>query len=203
MVDLGQSLHDGLAPQNGQPVMQGSRGVGRQDGLRAHQQHVARVQAGIHLHDGDAGLRVTRLDGPVNGGRAAPARQQGGVNVQAALGWQVEHPLRQDQPISGHNHGLGVCGQKRLAGGRSIFGVFAIEAQTARLGHGHTVLKGPLLDGRGLQLHAATSGAVGLGQHQNDVVAGSVQGAHGQLGKFGRARKNQSHAVLSARLFGL
>jgi hypothetical protein len=196
-----------LAAQSSQAVVQHGGGVGRQDGLGAHQQHVARVQARVHLHDGDAGLRVTGLNGAVYGRSTAPAWQQRSVDIEAATGWQVQGPLRQDQAISGHDHGLGLLvdfgGQQGLAGGGGVFGVFAVQAQAAGLGHGHRVVPSPLFNGRRLEFHAAPSRAVGLGQHQHNLVPCGVQGGHGHLGKFGRARKNQTHAVLSARLFGL
>ena len=105
--------------------------------------------------------------------------------------------------ISGHDHGVCLRSQQGVAGSGGVFRVFAVQAQAARLGHGHLVVKGPLLDGRGQQLHATASGAVRLGQHQHNFVPGRVQGSHGHLGEFGRARKYQTHAVLSARLFGL
>jgi hypothetical protein len=54
-------------------------------GSAFHEQHVAGVQPSVHLHDGDAGLSVARLDGAVDRRGPAPARQQRGVDVQAAL----------------------------------------------------------------------------------------------------------------------
>ena len=58
-VQLVQRLNDEPPTLNGQAVVQGGCGVLGQDIHRVAQQHVASVQARIHLHDGDAGLRIT------------------------------------------------------------------------------------------------------------------------------------------------
>jgi hypothetical protein len=105
-----QRLDDQAPAQRGQAVVQAGRGVGLGDGQALFQQHVAGVQARIHLHDGDAGLGVAGLDGAVDGRRAAPARQQRGVDVEAAQARRVEHPLRQDQAVGGHHHHVGLRG---------------------------------------------------------------------------------------------
>jgi hypothetical protein len=68
---------------------------------------------------------------------AAP-RQRGsrrGVDVQAAQARQVQHPLRQDQPVGGDHHHVGLrpFAGRRADGG--FVGVLAIQAQAARLRH--------------------------------------------------------------------
>lgn len=83
----------------------------------------------------------------------------------------------------------------RGAGGGGLFGVFAVQAQAARLGHGNAVLQRALLDGRGLQLHAAPGGTVGLGQHQGDGKARSEQAFKGNARELGRAGKNDDQAA--------
>ena len=190
-----QRLDDEAPAQVGQLVVQAGRGVVGGDGQALDQAHVARVQARIHLHDGDAGLGITGLDGAVDGGGAAPARQQAGVDVQAAARRRIEHPLRQDQPVGGHDHDIGLGRFDGGAGGGGLFGVFAVQAQAARLGHGNAMLQRALLDGRGLQLHAAPGRTVGLGQHQGDGEARGEQAFKGNARELGRAGKNDSHAI--------
>ncbi len=102
----------------------------------------------------------------------------------------VQHPLRQDQAIGRHDHHIGVGFCDGLAGCRGIVRVFAIQAQAARLGHGDALRQRELLDRRGLQLHAASGGAVGLGQHQGDGVARRMQALQRHTGKFGRASED-------------
>ena len=83
--------------------MQTAAGVFAADGRADLEQHGAGVQPGLHLHDGNAGFAVAGLDGSLDGRCAAPARQQGGVAVDTAQARDVQHRLRQDQPV-GHHH---------------------------------------------------------------------------------------------------
>ena len=94
-IRLLQSLYGQMCAQYGQTVMEGARGFVRGNRNCFPQQHISRVQAGVHLHDGDAAVAVTRFDGAVNGRSPTPARQQRGVNVDGSQSWQVQHPLRQ------------------------------------------------------------------------------------------------------------
>jgi hypothetical protein len=157
--------------------------------------HIAGIQAGIHLHDGDAGFGVAGLDGAMNRRCTAPARQQAGVDVQAAQARRIEHPLRQDQAIGGHHHHIGLSGIDRGLGGSGVFGIFAVQTQAQRLGHGNAMLQRALLDGRGLQLHAAPGRTVRLGQHQRNFKTCSQQTLQGHARKFGRAGKNDFHGT--------
>ena len=191
----GQRAHDHLAAKLGQPVVQRAGGVCAFDGEGFGEQHVAGVQAGIHLHDGDAGLRVARFNGAVNRRGAAPARQQRGVDIQATQPGRVKHPLRQDQPVGGHHHHVGICRFNGLARASGVFRVFAVQPQASGLGNGNGVALRPLLDGRGVQLHAAPGGPVGLGQHQRNVKTGGQQLGQGDTGEFGGTGKNDTHGA--------
>ena len=115
------------------------------------------------------------------------------MDVQAALGGHIQHPLRQDQAIRRHHHHVGTRIPQRLAGRRGIFGVFAIQAQAQRLLHTNAVLQGTLLDRGGLQFHATARRAVWLGQHQRYCKTCLQQTFQGYTRKLGRARKNNSH----------
>ena len=70
------------------------------------QHHVTGIEARVHLHDGDAGLRVARFDGALNGRRTAPARQQGRVDVETAVGGRIQDRLGQNQAVSHHHGGV-------------------------------------------------------------------------------------------------
>jgi hypothetical protein len=188
-----QGLNHQRSTQLGQLVVQAARVVLGADGQSLHQQHVAGVQARIHLHDGHAGVRVARLDGAVYGRRPPPARQQRGVDVDAAQAGQGQRPGRQDQAVGGHHHGVGLHGPQGVLCGSGVFRVFAVEFEAARLRHGNAVVQRKLLDGRGLQLHAPAGRAVGLAHHQGDLHACAVQAGEGDLGKFGGAGKHNAH----------
>ena len=197
-IGRGQGLHDALATQHGQLVVQRGGGGVRCDGQRAQQQHVARVQAGVHLHDGDAALAVTGLDGPMDGRSTAPAWQERGMNVQTPLGRQGQHPVGQDQAVSGHHHGLGTAGMQQVAGLLGVLRVAAVQAQAARLRDGDVVFQGQLLDGRRLQLQTAAGRAVGLGEHQDHPMTRCQQRGQGLAREHRRASKHEPHGQACA-----
>ena len=130
-------------------------------------------------------------EGPLGGQRTTRCGERGGHIIQ--------DPLRQDEAIGSHHHHIGVGIGNGLACSGRVFGVFAIQAQAARLRHGHSVLQRKLLYRRRVQLHAAPGRAVRLGQHQHDGVAAGVQPFQRNAGKFGRARKDDSHTTLTGR----
>ena len=168
----------------------------RSDGQALGQQHAARVQALVHLHDGHARLRVARLDGAVYGRRAPPARQQAGVNVQAAQARHLQRPDRQDEAVGGHHHHVGLHRLHRRAGRLRLVGKAPIQPQAARLKHlacGQAVRQRPLLDGRSLLFHAPAGGPVRLGEHQRHFKAGRAQALQRHAGKFGRASEDDFH----------
>ncbi|MNI18977.1 hypothetical protein D3C73_723980 [compost metagenome] len=185
-----QRIHNGFAPCQRQGIVQ-LRGVSiGGNGHHALKQHVAGIQALIHLHDGHARLRVARFNGALNRRRAAPARQQAGVDVQATQARQVQHPLRQDQAIGGHHHHVGRHLFQQRAGLGGFVGITAIQAQAARLGDGNAGVQRGLLDRAGRQLQATPGGTVGLGHHQGDLVTRGPQGVESDTGEFRRAGKN-------------
>ncbi len=191
----GQGLHDRRGARGGQIVVQGRRGLFRTDRHPADQQHVARVQAGVHLHDGYPGFRVARLDGALDGRGAAPARQQAGVDIQAAAGRQVQHPLRQDQPIGRDHHDIRRDGQQLVARLGGFVGVAPVQAQAARLRDRNAGGQRRLLDQAGRELEPAPGRAVGLRQDQRNRMAGRQDGFQRKAGKIGRTSKNNAHRV--------
>ena len=146
-MQLRQGLHDQAAALLGQPVVQAGGGVRGQDVHGLAQQHVPSVQARIHLHDGDTRLRITGLDGAMDGRRPPPARQQAGVDVQATQRWQVQHPLGQDQAVGGHHHHVGLDAPQYRLGTCRVVRKLAVQAQAAGLLYSHALLQRILLDG--------------------------------------------------------
>ena len=196
LLHLAQGLDDHLAAQGGQFVVQAGGGIARFDGRALDGQHGARIEAFFHLHDGHARFIVARLDGAVDRCGTAPARQQGTVDIDA--GFDVERAARQDQAVGRHHHHVVVGGQQALVGRLCLGGalrVLAVHAQGQGLQHLDAMLLRILLDGRGVQLHAASGRAVGLGQHQRNVEARFVQVFQGRGGEFRRACEDHFHMV--------
>ena len=180
------------ATQGGQALVQGGGGVGRGNGQALGDQHVSGVQPCIHLHDGHARFGIARFNGAVNGGRSAPARQQRRVDVHAAQAWQVKHPLRQDQAVGCHHQHVQPGIQQGLVGQCGLVRVFAVQPEAVGLRHGNGMVQRPLFDRRGLQLHAASGGSIGLAQHQRHLEPRRMQRGQRGAGKFRRA--GEAHA---------
>ena len=140
------------------------------------------VEPGVHLHDADAGFAIARFNSALDGCGTAPARQQRGVDVEAAVARDVEHGLRQQQAVGGHHHDVGFHSAQHFLCGLAF--------QAFGLGYLKTEFERGFFDGRSLQLHAAPFGTVGLGEHQRDVEAGPGNGAQGGGGEIGGAGKN-------------
>ena len=85
-----QHANNQLRSQRRQFVMQRLRVVIVSNRYRLLQQHRAGVETGVHLHDGDAGFTITGEDSALDGCCAAPARQQGCMNVEASQTRQAE-----------------------------------------------------------------------------------------------------------------
>ena len=139
--------------------MQGRGGVAIGNRERLFEQHVAGIQAHIHLHDGDAGLGIAGLDRPVDRRSPPPTREQGAVDIQAAIAGPsigmrgshvVEHPLGQYQPIGSHHHDIRLRVGNRRACQTGIVRILAVQAQAAWLGDRNLVFHRILLDRGGL-----------------------------------------------------
>ncbi|HMN59698.1 MAG TPA: hypothetical protein PJ988_05010 [Anaerolinea sp.] len=83
------------------------RRIAGEDLYRLPAEGWAGVDPGVHLHDGRAGDGVPVQDGGLDGGGSAPARQQRGMHIDAAVAWQVQHVLAQDLAESGHHDQVG------------------------------------------------------------------------------------------------
>ena len=132
-------------------------------GVACAQEHRAGVEPRLHLHDADAGLGVARQDRAVDRRGPAPARQERGVDVEAAVARRVEHRLRQDQAI-GDDHAR--C-RRRAPRSRPAPRACAGSRGGAPAGPAPR----PGLDGRRAVLLAATGGARRLGVDADDLVA--------------------------------
>ena len=163
-------------------------GIRRLDGVAVFANHIAGIQADVHLHDAHAGFGIAGFNCTLNRCCAAPTGQQRGVDIEAAVFGRIQHFLRQNQAIRGHHHHIRARIFEHLQG-------FGVIAQLFRLRHGQTQFQGSLFDRRCGQLHAAAFGAVGLGQHQRNFKTCGGDGFQGGGGKIGRTGKDNFHVV--------
>ena len=100
-------LNHRLRAETGEPVVQAATGIFGRNGRADLEQHRPCVQAGFHLHHGNARLSITGLHRALDRCGATPAWQQRGVTVDTAQARDIQHHLRQDQAVSHHHHQIG------------------------------------------------------------------------------------------------
>ncbi len=88
--------------------MQIRGGIFRLYRAATEEQHAAGIQPFVHLHDGDAALRVTGQDGALDRRSAAPARQQRGVDIDTTQAGGLKHRLWQQQAVGRNHHQVGL-----------------------------------------------------------------------------------------------
>jgi hypothetical protein len=133
--------------------------VGR-DRLGLLQAYGARVQALGHPHDRDAGLGVARHDRPLDGRRAAPARQQRRVHVDHLVAGQQR--LLDQHAEGAHARHL------ELGGGDA--GERLVVVEPLRLDHVEPELASPDRDRRRRELAAAAARPVRPRHHERRAV---------------------------------
>lgn len=154
-------MSSALAPRAGQ-LLGELGGCARTCGQRAAHAVVAGVEPLLHGHDAHADLLVAGEDGPLDGGRPAPARKQGPVHVQAAEGRQVEHLLGENRPVGRHADDIG----RERGELREHRGV----AQRARRSHGKTAALGHFLHRGGYERLSPAAHGVGTRVDGRDLV---------------------------------
>ena len=165
-----------------QAVMQRARRVGTRDGGRFLEQHRARIETRVHLHDGHAGLRIACEQRAMDRRGSAPARQQRSMDVDATHRRHGQHRGREYQTVGDDDHHIGsvrlkMVDRTRLTQGRWLFDR---EPMSQRR----------LLDRAHRELLAATGGTIRLCVDGNDAVTRSHQGFERRHRKLRRAGEN-------------
>ena len=175
--DVGQYLAKQYRAKLSQRVVQPVRRHAGVDTQRAACIDRSRVESRLHPHDADSGLGIAGKDRALDRRGAAPARQQGSVNIDARATRPLEQPARQQQPVSGDDERIGRrppgFGQPRIAERRRLLNS---EAQLFR----------GALDRRRGEFTAAPGAAIRLRQHErNRRCASGKLLEHGNR-EFGR-----------------
>ena len=149
------------------------------------QQDRALVEALGHAHDLDAGLAVAGHDGPLDGGGAAPAGQQGAVQVETAEPGRVEHLALEDLAVGDDAGGVDL----EAAEGLDRLGRLHRGGGEDRQAHG----LGEGVDRRGRQLLAAAARSGRLGVYRHNLMArGDELGQRGH-GEVGSSHEGEAH----------
>jgi len=181
-----QVVSQQLRTHAGQPVMQARTGILRPDRAAGTGQDRPGIQTGFHLHETDPGLGITGQDSALDGGCPAPARQQGGVHIDASEARSGEEGCRQDQSI-GHDHHQ-VRLMSRQPGDRRL----ALQAE--RLADPQPVPERELLDRAGEGVSPPPGGSVRPGVDGDHFGAALQQDLQGGNCEVGRTGKDDFHA---------
>lgn len=118
------------------------------------------------------------------------------MDVQAAMPGQGKRPLRQDQPVGGNYHHIGLERLQRRLGCPSVIRVFAVEFEATRLQHGRALRERQLLDRARLQLHAPARRSVRLRHNGKDLSAPVIKRLERGSGELRRASKYNLHELI-------
>ena len=191
----GQRLQHRVSTELGQGSRQGHPGVGRLDGDGSGQQYRARVEAGIHLHDADAGGRVACHDGALDRCGTAPARQQRCMDVDAAPLRRIERRRREEEPVRGDDEYVEILEPSECVG-----------YAEGRM-HGKARGFGKRAHGAGDELAAPARWAVRLGEHRVNRVLRvdqrlqDVDSEAGRTGKTEVQRRTRTSRCCFASFF--
>ena len=178
---VGKRGHDHFRAQRGKLVVQRAGVVVRRDRNAALRKHCAGIEARVHLHDRNAGLRVAGKNRALDWRRAAPAWQQGSMNIEGTMCRDIEHRLRKNEAISGDHKRIGPRGADAGA---------AVSLQAVRLEHLEIAPQREALYRAHGRLQAAPGGPVRLRQYESDIMACLQQARQRSLGKFGSSRED-------------
>jgi len=176
--------HHQIAAEWRQRVVQIGRGHRIRNRQALGHRHIAGIEAGIHLHHHHAGFGIACHDGAADRRGAAPARQQRGMQVEAAKRWRIENDLGQDHAI-GDDHG-------RLRMVRAKFGRRFRCLQGGRRRHGDAEPPRLLLHRARLQLHAAPGGLCRPRIDRRDLMAMGHKLQQRRHREIRRAHEDQS-----------
>ncbi len=166
--------------------MQRAAGGKRPDRHRLAQQHRPGVEAGIHLHDGDPALRVAGQHRRLDRCRPAPARQQAGVDIQAAAPRRLQHRRRQDQAVGRHHRRIQPKRRKRRLGR-------CIAAQPRLRAHLQPQFVRGTMHGAALHCLPAAGRPRRLAIHRSDRMPRLDQRPQRRDGEIRAAHEGQAH----------
>ena len=180
----GQGARPHQGPGLHRLVMQAGCCVGVCDTHGFRQQDRPGVQARLHLLDLDARHLIPGHDGPLDRRRPAPARQEGGVQVETAQPRRIERLLRQDLAVSDHGSEIEVQ--------RSDLGDDLRVAETLRRGDRNAQHFGQLVDRRLLFALPPTPAARRLGVDARDLMPGGSDRGERAGGEVRRAHEGEA-----------
>ena len=155
-------------------------------------EHRAGVEPRLHLHDRRARFLVAGKQRALNGRRAAPARQQRRVNVEAAMARPCQDRGRQDESVGRYGKHVDRDREQRRAR--------RLVQQRRRLQHGEAAFQRQPLDGRRFGPEPAPARSVRPREHQRNGEPRVEQRAQHHRRKRRGAGKTDIHRPSRSRL---
>ncbi len=142
-----------------------------------------RVEPLVHSHCGRASLAVSGEDRRLHGRGTPVARQERGVDVDAAERRQAQQLGRKDPAVRDHRDRVRPSGRERLPERR-------VAAQPLRFLHREIAARRPRPDGRRLRRRVPADRAVRLGDDERHRKAGVDERRERRHGEFGSAEED-------------
>ncbi len=155
----------------------------------------AGVETFLHLHHHHPGLVVAGHDGAMDRRRAAPARQERGMKIEAAEREGFQNHLRQNQAIGDDDCRVGIMIAQRCCG--------VVAAQCLRCEDGKSQPLGFASDGTRPRRHSAPGRLRHAGIDRYDLMAAAVGNLDKRRhGEIGRAHEHQAERQSRLHLLG-
>ena len=189
-----QGAHHQIGAKTGKLVGQFARALAPNGNALGHQDG-AGIEPLIHMHHHHAGFDITGHDSALNGRGAAPARQQGTMQIEAAQPGRIQNGFGQQQAVSHHNSGIETQ--------RSESGLFVGAFQRKRRADFKARRLGEFVHRAWCRLHAPAAGTRRLGIDGGNVMALGDQFGQRRNREFRRAHERQAQCHQTAAFFAL
>ena len=144
----------------------------------------ARIHAMPNTHNGNASNLITSKNGTLNGGGAAPTRQQGRMNIHNTKRRHMQHLIRQNATIGSHAENISLSSLERLNNlRRHAISLNNRQPQLKRLG----------LNRRRLKLLTTPTDSIGTSNHKRNLIPSLNKRSQRRHSKIGRTHKHNTH----------
>lgn len=163
-----------------------SQGLGMLTGNRSRSLSTisARIHAMPNTHNGNASNLITSKNGTLNGGGAAPTRQQGRMNIHNTKRRHKQNLIRQNATIGSYTKNISLRSLKRLNN---------LRRHTISLNNRQPQLKRLSLNRRRLQLLTTPTNSIRTSNNKRDLIPSLNKRSQRRHSKIRRTHKNNTH----------
>lgn len=144
----------------------------------------ARIHAMPNTHNGHASNLITSKNGTLNGGGAAPTRQQGRMNIHNTKRRHKQNLIRQNATISSHTENISLRSLERLND---------LRRHTISLNNRQPQLKRLSLNRRRLQLLTTPTNSIRTSNNKRNLIPSFNKRNQRRHSKIRRSHKHNTH----------